>query len=568
MPATKAVVPDVQLAIPSTTNLGPAIPRDFLGISYESASLPQVQWDPARSNLAHLLGALGPGVIRFGGSTLDVNTAWVNGLYSKPSWATVAIGRADLQRLASFAQASGWRVILGLNLGHYDVSRAADEARVAQQVLGSSLVGVELGNEPEAFVAYGLRPGADSSTGDPGWPESDAPDGYPYVAGSDPFAAYTYEVEAYRSAIQSAAPGLAVVGPASNGSGYVNAYAAANGVPGQPLTAHVYATGVCPGMPVPSISTILGGAVTGLIDRLIKADVAVGTANGMPVRIAETNNIGCGGEDGVSDVHASALWAANTLALAAADGAAGVNFHAGRPGVCGDGTTPWYTPICALSNDDLTNGIYTAQPEWYGMEAFSAFAGTRVLPILREATTNVRAYGSLDSTGAVRVLIDDMAPTGQQLVHLKVPATLGVTTASLLTGPSLDARFGTAYGGQTPRTDGTFGPVTPQQLPDKAGDLLFTLPAGSVAILTLTNACTLPKAVGLSLAAATKALRARGCALGTVSKVKPPKRHRPFLVAAQQYAAGRVVPYLSPVKLRLVAKPLPKPKPKRPTIRR
>ncbi|HVU72573.1 MAG TPA: hypothetical protein VHE83_06400 [Mycobacteriales bacterium] len=579
-PAAKAVVPDVQLAIPSVTNLGPAIPRDFLGISYEAASLPQAQWDPTQSNLARLIGTLGPGVIRFGGSTLDANVAWTNGvLCTKPSWASVTVTKADLQRLALFAQQSGWRVILGVNFGHFNPTCAGDEARVAQQVLGDSLVGVEIGNEPEAYVAYGLRPGSSPSgcstnatspsydpSCDPGWPASDSssgPENYAYVQGGDPFAAYTYQVQQYRNAIQSVAPGVAVLGPASNGAGYLNAYAAVNGVPGQPLTSHVYATGVCPNMPVPSISSILGGAVTGLIDKLIKTDVGVGNNNGMPVRIAETNNVACGGEDGVSNVHASALWAANTLGLAATDGASGINFHAGRPGVCGDGTTPWYTPICASSDEDLANGIFTAQPEWYAMEMYSSFVGTRVLSILREATVNVRAYATVDAAGVVRVMVDDMAPTGQQVVHLKLPPTFGVASETLLTGLSLDARFGTAYGGQTARSDGTFGPVIPQSVPDRAGDLIYTQPAGSVAVLTLSQACTLPKAVGMSLAAATKALTQRGCTLGAVNKVKPPKRHKPFLVAAQQFPPNRVVAYLSSVKLRLVAKPLPKPKKKR-----
>ena len=573
-PAAKAIVPDVQLAIPSVTNLGPAIPGDYLGISYEAAAISLPQWDPTQSNLARLLGSLGPGIIRFGGSTLDTGTVWTSLLYSsKPSWAVSTVTRADLQRLASFAQASGWRIILGVNLGHYDPQRAADEARTAQQVLGASLVGVELGNEPEAFVTYGLRPGANppgcspaiDPSCDPGWPASDSNTGtesYPYVPGGDPFAAYTYQVEAYRNAIQSAAPGLAVIGPASNGAGYIGAYAAANGVSGQAMTAHVYAAQVCPGStaPAPTISDILGGAVTGLIDKLVKTDVAIGTANGMPVRIAETNNIGCGGEDGVSNTHASALWAANMLGLAATDGAAGVNFHAGRPGVCGETTTPWYTPICATTSDDLANGTFTAQPEWYAMALYGAFTGTRVIPILREARANVRAYATVDAAGVVRVLVDDMAAAGAQIVHLKLPPTFGVANETLLAGLGLDARSGTTYGGQTARSDGTFGPIYPVSVPDSAGDLIYTQPSGSVAVLTLSQACTLPKAVGLTLANATKALTQRGCVLGAVKKVKPPKRHKPFLVAAQQFPAGRVVAFQQPVKLRLVAKPLPAPK--------
>jgi hypothetical protein len=263
------------------------------------------------------------------------------------------------------------------------------------------------------------------------------------------------------------------------------------------------------------------------------------------------------------------LWADDQLGRVAINGGAGINFHAGRPGQCGTPTSPAYTPICAETAQDLANGIFTAQPEWYAMKLFSAMAGTATVANLRTSTINLRAYSSVAADGTLRVLVDDLAASGGvHTIHLRVPATYGVASASFLTGPSVDATSGVTIQGTVARGDGGFGPAYPTALPDKAGDLVYTQPAGSVALITLTQACTVPKAVGLSLAGAQKVLAQRGCIVGAVNKVKPPKRHKPFLVAAQQYPTGYVARYLTPVKLRLVAPPLPKPKKKKPATRR
>jgi len=60
------------------TRPGPAVPPDFLGLSFEMSSLPQMARYADRGNLVTLLRSLGPGVLRFGGVSADTRIAWTD----------------------------------------------------------------------------------------------------------------------------------------------------------------------------------------------------------------------------------------------------------------------------------------------------------------------------------------------------------------------------------------------------------------------------------------------------------------------------------------------------------
>jgi len=79
-----------------------------------------------------------PGVPRSSGSAA---TRWTRPTgppagESAPSWSIATITPADLTALGTLAGAGGWKVILGVNLKHYDPARAADEAAHAVSALG------------------------------------------------------------------------------------------------------------------------------------------------------------------------------------------------------------------------------------------------------------------------------------------------------------------------------------------------------------------------------------------------------------------------------------------------
>src|SRR5437868_873988 len=123
---------------------GAALRDDFIGLSFEKNVLAGTAY--AAGTLAQYMKTLGPGVVRFGGNFVD-STFWTSTGEKAPSWAVATLTPADLARLGTLAQDSGWKVIYGVNLKHPDATRAADEAAHVKQVLGDRLVGIEVGNE-------------------------------------------------------------------------------------------------------------------------------------------------------------------------------------------------------------------------------------------------------------------------------------------------------------------------------------------------------------------------------------------------------------------------------------
>ncbi len=67
------------------------------------------------------------------------------------SWATNAVTPADLSALHGLLPPPGGKVLLGVDLGHFEPARAADEARYAREILGTDLLGIEIGNEPNDY---------------------------------------------------------------------------------------------------------------------------------------------------------------------------------------------------------------------------------------------------------------------------------------------------------------------------------------------------------------------------------------------------------------------------------
>ena len=137
---------------------GSAVPADFMGLSFEMRSLPTLATYASRGDLVALLRSLGPGVMRFGGISADEQAVWVPAGASKPAWANTAIDEQDLAGMAALAKETGWKVLLTVNLGHYEPKAAAQEAAAAHAQLGSYLAGIEIGNEPDLFPRKHLRP--------------------------------------------------------------------------------------------------------------------------------------------------------------------------------------------------------------------------------------------------------------------------------------------------------------------------------------------------------------------------------------------------------------------------
>src|SRR5947209_6301418 len=121
-----------------------AVPQDFLGLSFEVAAVPRLTRYASTGNLEPLMRSLGRGVLRLGGVTADSRAYWAGGGRPVPDWGRVAIRPADLAGIGRLARATRWRVVLTVNLAHYDAQAAAEEVAAAKSVLGASLAGVEI----------------------------------------------------------------------------------------------------------------------------------------------------------------------------------------------------------------------------------------------------------------------------------------------------------------------------------------------------------------------------------------------------------------------------------------
>jgi hypothetical protein len=378
--------------------------------------------------LVRLMRLLGPSVLRIGGDSVDLSW-WTSSSEPAPPWATNTVTPADLAVLQKLLAVTGWKVLLGVDLGHFEPARAADEARYARSILGSGLLGIEIGNEPNDFrdKKINLRPST-------------------YTVGE-----YLREVEAYRQALRTAAPDVAIYGPAQTLTPpWLTQMGAAAHIFTE-LTQHYYATSTCPSaqstpaMPSPTAAGLLSPMVRQQENEALQTLALAGQATGRPTRIGETSSVACLGSPAASPVFASALWALDWALRAASSGVSGLNFH-GEIGVCTDHSR---TPICAPSREAAQSGNVAAQPVYYGLLAARQLEGGRFVPtrLIASSLSNVATWATLAPNNTLRIAIDNFATEGpSQPVRIAVPG-YSVSAEEAMTGPSVMARSDITLGG-------------------------------------------------------------------------------------------------------------------------
>jgi hypothetical protein len=442
---------------------GLPLPSDFLGLSYEVKDLPLVASLATHGDLVALLRSLGTGVLRFGGVTADSQVAWLDpATAALPTWATTPLVPADLYALARLTRATSWRVVLTVNLDHFNPVAAADEARVAKLALGSALKAIEIGNEPTAYFAEHLR------------------------TGTYTFSAYRKEINAYRNAIETAVPGLAIDGPdneplASNSRNLTWARAEARQIRPDVLTGHLYGASKCSRVS-PTAPLLISHEVHQAETTALRELEGVAEAFDTSVWLDETNNISCGGEPGVSDTYSTALWALDLITRTLKAPFVGDAFHGFLQKPTG------YSPIAARSPADLAQGALIARPEWYALLLAHQAAGDRPLPV-RIAPTglNVAVWAGRTPNGSAQVLIDNEQPRGSPPLMVEIRLGTLARSASILklNGPSLRATTGVTLGGSAVSTDGSWRPATALHADPSHGVLrVLVTPLSAVAVTT------------------------------------------------------------------------------------
>lgn len=440
---------------------GPAVGARFLGLSFETDDIPWIAHHGLAGDLAAAMRSLGRGgVLRFGGVSTDLISAWSPSGVAPASWAHIRITRRDLAALAALARATGWRVILSVDLGHFDARGAAAEAAAARSLLGQSLAAIEIGNEPDKYVGKGLRAG--------GWNLQE----------------YLAQARAYRRAIAAAAPGVPIAGPdPSSGTAPLAWLRAAAGLGGEApalLTDHFYPTSSCGFKP--TVGELMSAGTRAIGRRMVAQLAAIQRSTGRPVLLDETNDISCRGEPGVSDSFASALWAVDFIARGMASGLAGMYFHdlPSEPHA--------YSPLAALSRSQLAGGRLHANPEWYALLLAGQLRGSRPVRANAGGAQGLGAWAFVDASKRLRLALVDFDPPGSKplLVRIAGQAALSRGSALRLLAPSAAALNGVSLG-KAQVVAGRFS-ATPRAEPVRVRGALATvvLPPSSAALVTLT----------------------------------------------------------------------------------
>jgi hypothetical protein len=436
------------------TSPGLLISPNFMGVAHEWGDAQAIMGSSAngvnniyRQLLSNLTAyGSGPIIVRIGGNSTDTS--------KEPTSATV-------EPFAELASAIGAHFYLGVNLGAANVQLAVDQAKAfVAGMPADSLDAIEIGNEPDSYVDKGMR------------------------SVSYPFPAYLSEFDSWRQRISPLLPsGAGLLGPSwaypaslSNAAPFLEAehsylYA---------LSQHVYVGDACKGHVNPADKLLRPGSASGAPSRMRDA-ASLAHGYHVPFRVDELNSIACGGQDGVSNVFGSALWAIDIMFEFANAGVDGVNWQSPNGAA--------YSPLIFNIAHAGGNRIYqlsNVSPLYYGMLLFQAATGkeARLLPVSLNSVANMKAWATMEATGKIRLVLINKEPSSSGKVLVRLP---GFRSATLLrlTAPDLASKRGVTFAGQTMdgSSDGTLQGAKHVETLNAADDAFqIFLPAGSALI--------------------------------------------------------------------------------------
>jgi len=456
--AQNSAEPRVTLSLAGEAT-GVHMPGDFVGLSYEVQQLA----DPAffsgsNTGLIEQFKALSPhGVLRLGGNTSEF--AWwkptpdspepphpqTREVEGEPKAQYYAVTAEAVRNLAAFLKATGWSCLYGIGMGTNTPERAADEAVFVARKLGPSLQYFQIGNEADLF-SHHLR---DPKTWSP--------------------AAYLDEWLALARAVAARVPDaqFGIPDVAANVHWLADIADRWPTIQNPPqvarLTHHYYFGGPATN-PEVNIPNLLKPATMERVQRTADIVTAAAKKMGVTVRMTEGNTCYRGGKPGVSDVFASALWAADYSLLLAGNGYSGVNLHGGTgksvansvggflPGdvmLGQQGATPeqiathphpFYTPIATFDSR------YALQPVAYGFKFASAFCGATFFNLdltakLQASGVNATAYAAKLHGGRTSIILLNKDAAKDLALTIEFGAGgSGMVGMETLRAPSLDSR--------------------------------------------------------------------------------------------------------------------------------
>ena len=421
------------------------LPPMLAGLSYEKSKISANTFNAGNTGLIACFTRLGASILRIGGNSVDQTTWTPNG----PGGTNGQVAPSDISALAAFAQATGWRIIYGINLATNTPSSAAAEAAYAASAFGSSLFNFEIGNECDQYAMKGLRPSA--------YDVSD----------------FITEWSSYASAIRQAVPNAPLSGPASaaNTGTWTVPFASSESSQINLLTQHYYCGNGQSASSTMSELLAPSSYLLSMLTTLQSAAGSLGISNGY--RLAEANSYYNGGAPGVSDAFGSALWAIDFLMLNAQYGSAGVNFHGG-----GDG--PGYTPIA-----DKNGAPVDLRPVYYAMLFVAQIAQGRMYAVNVNAEVSMTAYAVAGNDGATYLVIINKDPSNAAFATIALGAAASGANSLVLSGAGLSATTGTLLSGATVAANGVWLPNIEPGISASGSTLALDVAAASAVLLRI-----------------------------------------------------------------------------------
>ena len=495
---------------------GPAIPRDFSGLSFErgtlnsnNAGVSGYLFSPSNTQLVTLFQNLGIHSLRVGAGSVDSS---VPAGYNPD-------GFLGIDALFDFAQVAGPKVIYGfrmLNTRNTYPNLKSQAATVATHIWqrNSSLVdNFEIGNEPDWHNPY-------HTSGDPAIYET-----VPNVPGSA-YPSYRADWNLFAGAITTAVPAARFSGPdtgaystltftpdAVTGVSWTEQFAkdengSLNGT-GSRLLAEASQHHYVGGSPGTTTTT---QAIDNMLSRswvtgtaIAKGPEGTGTYTPYPwmyshilaptqqagaaYRMTEANDV-LTGINGASNGYSAALWALDYMQWWAARGMAGVNFH-NKQWILTDTIVPSPNPCVG------TCGNYQTTAKGYGMKAFDLGSHGYVTPVAvsNPQNANVTAYAVASGRDLYVTLINKTHTTTSDVTDAVVTIQPGGASASsaaamvLTDGVPGNAALMTATLGGAAITNsgrwlGKWAPLGPEA----NGSVTVTVPSASAAVVRLRAA--------------------------------------------------------------------------------
>jgi len=427
---------------------GQLVPANFMGLGIGPTSWESAFGEPATGTNT-VLRQIISNITQYGASPISYKITAYDQYPS--STATYVPTATQVSALNQLYADNGTTFYVGVNLvaDVPSIAEAQTQAYASLMTPGS-LVGIEIGNEPDNYPPVSERPN-------------------PYYFLED----YATIEPGVLTSLQAYQPStVKIVGPAwgepksltggignvVNDSGSaikIGDYLSQEGSNLSLVTQHAY-TDQCTSLnrtTPPSDYLLQAAAQNCASSSYLFAGVAPTHALGLKYRIGETNSITGGGLSGISNTYQASLWIADFCARLAQGGVDGVN-------IFGDSKTQYYTMFTFNQATTGTQTAYTLNyvlPQYYGVLLFQQATQNKAqfLPVTTSATGNQVIYGWLDASNTIRVLILNKDEAGSGTVSLTLPTGYGDGTITRLVesvpnaSPAYLSTNGVTLGGQS-----------------------------------------------------------------------------------------------------------------------